>query len=467
MTTAAVKPSASKFPLLPFLFQILFLGGCCLLLTVLWLPGTRYPIVSDALNYAMLGRSLWEHGQYVLGGTPWSKHLPLHALLSYPLVKLLGLHRGMHLASLLGGFGVLLSTFFLVRKALSAPVATLTAFAVLIHPGFILMSQLGSADLLFTAFFLLSLVFYLHAEADQRWYVPAGLAAGLACLTRYNGLPLFPLFLGYAAWKRRAHLRAPWLWIGLALGAAAFSLWLLRNAITFGNPFFSGYRDEMTQEAPNILVQFLSNVRYYVNPVHNIFPFFFVFAAFGLVRHAVRQPFLLLAMLAGWVFSSIWWVQAIRFFFPGYPLLLAFAALGLLDAGKHLRRHPWLIAAIAALGFATQIFSICIYTYGACNAWFDRTVGILPANMGLTSEGFYAWGLARDEIDLHAPPGASVLYEDPEGGAGVFRGDLRVTDDPAACPLFTITQRPQPGERILFQTEAEPVTAVTEKVCVR
>ena len=101
-------------------FSVIFLGALCLLLTLLWLPGLKYPVVSDTVNYAFLGRSLWTHGTYMLNGIPYANQLPLHAFLSYPLTLVFGFHLGMHVASLLGGFGVLVATFLVSRRALSS-----------------------------------------------------------------------------------------------------------------------------------------------------------------------------------------------------------------------------------------------------------------------------------------------------------------------------------------------------------
>jgi len=436
------------------------------LLTVLWLPGLRFPVVSDTLNYAFLGKNVWEQGAYTLTGMPYTKHLPLHALVSYPLIRTFGVHFGMHLSTLLGGFGVLTATFLLVRRLLRSPaLAAATTAAVLAHPGFVLMSMLGSADLLFTTLFLLALYFYVKAEDERRFYLLAGACAGLSCLTRYNGITLFPLFLGYALWKRPRHLRSAWLWGGIAVGPAIFSTWLLRNFLVFGNPLYSGYAGELQQEAPSLVEQFLSNVAYYGNPLHNLFPFFFVFALIGLWRHARTQPFLLLAMLAAWLLSSIWWVQAIRFFFPGYPLLLVFAILGLIDVLHWRSRSLLILPLLITAGIGVQSLSFCLYTYGDCNAWFDRRVGILPKNMGLTPEGFYAWHLARNFINDHAERGALVYYEMPEVSESVFRSDLHVVADRNLCPLYRITQRPEPDAEILYTTAAAPETAVTLQRC--
>jgi sugar/nucleoside kinase (ribokinase family) len=67
---------------------------------LLWLPGLKYPVVSDTLVYVTLGKSVWQTGTYMLGGAPYAKHLPLHAIVTYPLVQLLGISFGMKLANL-------------------------------------------------------------------------------------------------------------------------------------------------------------------------------------------------------------------------------------------------------------------------------------------------------------------------------------------------------------------------------
>lgn len=455
---------------------IIFLGACCLLLVLLWLPGVRYPVVSDTVVYAQLGRSVWQHGTYMLNGLPYALHLPLYAIFSYPFTELLGVRVGMHVAGLFSGFAVLIATFFLVHQIRTAAkygrsegnihlvIPAAVTLAVLIHPAFVLMTMLGSADLLFAALFLSSLMFFLRANDDQRWYIAAGIAAGLACLTRYNGVPLFLLFGGFTLWKRRDHLRARWFWMGMMLGAAIFGTWLLRNWLVFGNPLHTDYGALLNQEAPDHLSMFLKNVVYYGNPVHNIFPFFFVFALVGLWGHARREPLLVCAMIAAWMISAVWYVQAIRFFFPGFVILLYFSVLGIRDVVWRARFLVPVILLVGFLGLAVQSLSLCLYTYGQCNAWVDRTVGIFPKDMHLSSEGFYAWDLARQYVNAHVQSDATMLL-DPLGAEGLFRPDLRVTLGPAFCPMFKITQTVEIPDEIHYKTTDLPVTYVVLKRC--
>lgn len=435
--------------------------GACALLAVLWLPGLEYPILSDTARYALLGESLWTQGAYVLGGQPYALHLPLHAAVSYPFVWVHGPHIGMKVSSLLAGFGVLISSYFLFRKLFSKKIALGVVGALVLYPPFVLMTTLGSADLLFTALLLLSLLMYVLAERNPQYYLATGVFLGLACLTRYNGAPFFLLFLLYTVWKRPVHLRSARFWVGGLIGAAIFGSWFLRNLLVFGDPLYSGYTTELGQHAPSLLAQFQSNILYYINPLHNILPILFIFALVGIYKKGRGQSFLTLAMLFAWVLTSIWWVQAIRFAFPGYVILIAFAVVGL---ALFFKRFPKLTVITIAAVIITHAGAMCLYTYGSCNAWFDRTIGGIPQNLGLSTEGFYTWDQARDFINANAEEGDKVLGQ-ATWETGVFRKDLVVEMDSETCPLYKITREPQENEQVLFETEDHPVTAVVYSSC--
>lgn len=482
----------------------------CGILILLWLPGLQFPILSDTAVYYLLGKSVWSGEGYRLLGELHTKHLPLQGFVSYPLTLFAGPHVGMKVSSLLAGMATMGMAWLLVRRVMARSksgmgmgqwVAFVTVVLILLHPGFVLMTMLGSADLLFAALFLASLYAYVRAgtESDkrlagsgkrfhsmsvervagrggsdlehQRWYLAAGLCAGLSCLTRYNGLALFPLFFFYTAWKRPGDLRGESFWVGMVGGALLPLGWMARTWLLTGT-LVGEYADELAAEAPSRVGQFLSNVIYYANPVHNVFPFVFPFAVYGVMRYAKAQSFLFWAMLAGWALASIWWVQAIRFAFPGFIVLMVFGAMGMRDVvrkGSSLRSFGSYGRRVGlGLGLVTFIalqgLSICLYTYGVCNAAFDKAIGIVPANMGLTSEGFYAWDIARDWVNAHAEEGAAVVVADPLSfdvwQRGVFRDDVRVVKDAGEGQAYRITQQVKEGEEILFRTEERPETFV-------
>ena len=451
-------------------FPWIFLPAVCLLSALLWLPSWQNPIVSDTSLYALLGESFWTTGRYAVLGELHGKHLPFHAIASYPLVWALGYGTGMKFSSLFAGFGVLIAAYFLFKRALSREVAVLTVLAIAFHYGFVVMTMLGSADLLFTFLFLLSLHAYLNAEKEPRWYLAVSILLGLACLTRYNGVPLFLVFPLYTLWKRPRHFWSPLFLGSMVLGAAIFSTWFIRAYFAFG-ALTNDYTTELQGKTAGPLAQIFISLKYYLHPFGNILPILFLFSLYGLYRER-RQSFLIVFMIGVWSLFLIWPVLNIRYTFPGYIILLAFAFLGVQDL---LRRFPRvsgaLVTLILASVIALDVFALCAYTYGSCNVILDRNLPGFPKHLGFASEGFYTWDQARDYLNAHAEPGAEVTMLGPVNAAvfardHVFREDLGMQPEgPSICPSYRITQEMLPDEISIFQTVDVPVTYVAKREC--
>jgi len=442
--------------------------AACAILFLLWLPGVRIPITSDTTGYALLGESLWRHGSYMLNGVPYAKQLPFHAFVSYPLCWLAGFQLGMKISTLLAGCAVLIATYFLIEHSFSRIVAILSVIFLLLHHGFILMTMLGSADLLFAALFIGSLAAFIRAEDDRRMYLLSGLFLGLASLTRYNGLPLYLLYPAIIFWKRSKDLHSTAFWIGALLALSLPGLWLVRNFVIFGNPLHTTYASEYAQEAPSVIREVVRNIQYYFNPLHNILPVLFLLSIFGLIRFWRTHSILILGMLAGSALAFIWYVQGIRFAFPGYPILLGFAAAGTADLWNRFRAMHRLVILGAIFTLFLHGAALCLYAYGACNGWVDRTINLVPSDLHISSEGLYAISLARDFIDADAPEGAAVLVRSGNAAVwrqGVFRSDLKIVDRLGqACPAYEIEQGDRPTH-VLFTTDVSPKTYVIRWNC--
>ena len=73
----------------------------------------------------------------------------------------------------------------------------------------------------------------LAQSGDQRWWLPAGLFAGLALSAKYTAILLAPAVLAFAlvpAWRKR-QLSGPCSWVALLLALAVFSPVLYWNAV--------------------------------------------------------------------------------------------------------------------------------------------------------------------------------------------------------------------------------------------
>jgi hypothetical protein len=127
------------------------------------------------------------------------------------------------------GLAALFVAYGLARRRLGSDTALLAATLVALQPGAVAFAMTYSDSL----FLLLAVGASLCAERDQR--PAAGILAGLAGLTRLQGVLLIvPLLLLFAARDGRKP-RVSWLWaLGGPLGLVAFAVYI--GAVT-GEPF--------------------------------------------------------------------------------------------------------------------------------------------------------------------------------------------------------------------------------------
>jgi 4-amino-4-deoxy-L-arabinose transferase-like glycosyltransferase len=119
------------------------------------------------------------------------------------------------------------------------------------------------------------------------WWLLAGLAAGMATLSKYSGLFLGP---GVLLWllvspKGRAELRRPWPWLALLVGAAVFSPNLIWNAthhwLSFSKQFS---RIAPSHFTPRHVLDFPATQFFLLNPL------IAVFAVRGIMRVGWTAP---------------------------------------------------------------------------------------------------------------------------------------------------------------------------------
>jgi len=135
------------------------------------------------------------------------------------------------LISTITSVAAVLLLYRVVARELGEPVGRRAAVFLLIFPTAYFL-HIGYTESLFLALVLGAFL----AARSNRW-MTAGVAGGLAALTRVNGLVLVPALAG-EAWtegRQSRHLRPAWGWIGLVL--AGFGGYLLLNQVVYGNPF--------------------------------------------------------------------------------------------------------------------------------------------------------------------------------------------------------------------------------------
>jgi len=448
----------------------LWLGICCILLLIFWLPALAYPTWADTAYYALLGKSIWTTGAYALDGVPHAKFLPLHAFYAYPFTVLFGYGIGMKVSTLVAGCSVILASYVLLKETVSRSTWLIVATLLLLQPGFILSTMLGSADLLFTALILTSAIFFVQADRQPTFYLWSGVLLGLACLTRYNGIPIFGIYGLYLLWKRPHDLRHIWSWAGGIVGIAILGLWFLRNFLVFGNALHTEYVTVQAGSSSSIVTQIINNSFYYADPLHSVLPVLFLLALWGVRRSGSKQTFLIFFALGATALALIWWSHGVRYMVPILPILLGFSVIGFIDLLERVNHKNLMIISMTALIVLTHVPVLCAYSYGSCNAWMDNHIGILPPFLGVSPEGMTSWNEAKNYVNAQVPNDSMVAtgLDDVEIAVleSTFRPDLQIiTRSNAQCPYYDLTQMREFSGSVLFTSENEPTARVTVVEC--
>ncbi|HKR87536.1 MAG TPA: glycosyltransferase family 39 protein [Phenylobacterium sp.] len=189
-------------------------------------------------------------------------------------------------------------------------------------------------------------------RGDGRWWLGAGLAAGLSCLSKYSGLFLAPgVFMWLLATPRGlAELKRPWPWLAAALALLAFAPNVAWNAthgwLTFDKQFGRvGGHGLHLADAPEFLgAQFLL-----LNPL------LAVFAARGTARawrdrRTADAPRVLLPLAVAAPFLLYLTVHSLHDRVQGHWPVPAFGALALAAAFAAESGPVWMRRAVPALG---------------------------------------------------------------------------------------------------------------------
>jgi hypothetical protein len=454
-------------------WTIAYAAAIGLAAVALWLPQASLPLFGDPVYYSLLGEGFWTTGTYSILGQLHEQLLPAHAILSYPFAWAFGHAYGLKVASLAQGLVVLSLAFALARKFFSVPAAYLTPVLLLTTHGFPYGMNTGGVDNLYTALLLGSVLCFSAARKDTRWYLAYGALAGVMCVSRYNGIPIVMALFAYALWTRPAVWRSRMFWAGNILSALPAVLWVLRSARLVNSLGDAGYIQLFESTAQNRGAwEFITNagesVLYYLNPIHNFMPVLLLIVLWGLWRYGRAHPLLIVTMLSALVVTAVWPVHVLRYGVPLYPFALAFAAQALVDAYRRWPRWEW-VAVLTLVQLGSGGFALCLYAYGSCNVWFDRTIGGVPRDLHITAEGMHSWNDARSYVDANAQSGATVLIESPTTAAafsiGVFRKDLQVRTSAQGCTYRIGEHHPTPGGIVVYASPDPPTYVVERRDC--
>jgi 4-amino-4-deoxy-L-arabinose transferase-like glycosyltransferase len=286
-------------------------------------------------------------------------HPPAAAWTIRAFTRLLGeSERTVRLAALAWSSVFCLFLFLAGRRLFGPRVALWVTATMLVTPFFSLGQTIITPDGPLVAAWIAAFYFTVRAIQEERgaWLLAAGVATGVAGLSKYTGFLLAPQILLALLLDPRGRrlLATAWPWVGLLLAAAVFSPVVAWNAghgwASFGFQF-ARRGHEMSLE-PVLVGRFLGLQALVVSPLL----FLALLAAMGASVRRARDPALRLCaifsvpMMAMWlVVSPFHWVK-MNWAVPAYPTALL--ALIALYAERPRRWRSAMIAtvSVAALG---------------------------------------------------------------------------------------------------------------------
>ncbi len=257
----------------------------------------------------------------------------------------------------------------------------------------------------------------VHTEL-RRWWVAAGLMAGLAALSKYSALFLAPGVVLWLAWRPRTRhmLLTPGPWLAAVIAVALFSLNIAWNAdhrwLTFTKQFG---RIAPSHFAPGHLATFVGAQCLLINP---LIAMFLVRACVIDKTRQVVTPLIATSapFIAYLLVHSLHDSVQAHWPAPVYPALAICAAIA---AGDALRAGRWIGLARAApiVGFSVYPLALLLLLLpatlvapvaGPILGWprFAQRLEDIRVSNGATWIGTLSYGLAAqlaDEGAIHAP----------------------------------------------------------------
>ena len=262
------------------------------------------------------------------------------------------------------------------------------------------------------------------------WWAAAGVAAGLAALSKYSALFIAPGMLLWflATPEGRARLRTPGPWLAAGVAGAIFAANVAWNAdhgwLTFTKQFG---RVAPHQFAPRYLIELLAEQALLLNPMITLFVMAAPFArpraakAFDLTPFvAVSAPFALYL-----VFHSLHDRVQAHWPAPLYPMIAICAAVG---AERLSDRAPWRTLAMAGPAIGFGLGAVLLTLAAAPGGALGRYDPVLPVR---------GWGPFADRIEsLRDATGAAWV------GTTSYGLTSELTDEPALkVPVIQVAER--------------------------
>jgi 4-amino-4-deoxy-L-arabinose transferase-like glycosyltransferase len=229
----------SLFVLLVFNFVLAAIGG---------INNASDPQGYDTTAYLGEANSIRYHGgvftfinQAVTGVWDQANQHPLYILFLTPFASFdISFFITAKIISAVIGLILIILLFSIGKKMYGNLVASVAVFALIINAVFIEWSTLVACESLLMLTSTLCIYFVMEGFKDNKYWIYAGIFAGLAYLTKGSGLFLLPGFaLAVLIIYRMKAFKNKFFWLFFILFLFTSSPLIIRNIVVYQNPFFN------------------------------------------------------------------------------------------------------------------------------------------------------------------------------------------------------------------------------------
>lgn len=161
-------------------------------------------------------------------------HPPLVFLVQHLSIKVFGENNvGLRLPSALFGIASVYLVFLLGAFLYSERAGLIAAGLLSVTLNHVYISRVGMQEAYVIFFLLLASYLFLQAARGGRSFLPVGVAIGLALLTKYNTVVLFPIFGAYLLLQNRPAFKRNDFWLSLAVAGLIFSPVIIYNLMLY------------------------------------------------------------------------------------------------------------------------------------------------------------------------------------------------------------------------------------------
>ncbi len=333
----------------------------------------------------------------MLQGAHWMRfwaetHPPLFPLMQAGLFAVFGFSDPLaKLPAALAGLGVVLLTYWLARRLYSEWHGVFAMLAMAGSAYFVKYASHAMTDVPFTFFFLCAVCAWTLAETNPRWYLAAGIFAGLAQTTRgMMGLGLLAIFAAHAI---VTHRRVPRLYLiaGISLAFLPLVSWyayLLATQPTFSLSAHAAFLDRAIFSAPpdQPWRRYTGAFEYSWALAKSYWPWlpFLIVGLVAAIRKRDGRAWLLLFWAAA-VFGicAVARSRVLRYMLPAYPAYAILSAGGILRIFSQERAERGLRILVPVL--AAGAIALAVFPPGHIHAGDIRPIA--TAETAATSPG--------------------------------------------------------------------------------